>query len=340
MDSITQAALGAAVGEAILGKKIGYRAAAWGAVLGTVPDLDILINPFIDTVSELRFHRGLTHSITFCLLASPLFGWIINRIHKKVDVGWRGWTKLAFFVFLTHIIIDLTTTYGTQVLYPVTDTPYTTDSIFIIDPLYTLPLLVGLIVSLFLKRSSHARRIANGTGVIISSLYMIWGLGIKTHVHSVFDASFKNQYGVYEMIKTTPNGPTTFLWKGYIMQNDTIYQSVYSIFDESAGLEFRAIPRNTHLIEPYMEDRALDTLLWFSRGYYTVREENGERIFYDLRFGRSDLWLTEDETADYVWRNEIRFNEAGEAFTFELSTPSFDARSEVLAVFWNRIWGQ
>jgi inner membrane protein len=337
MDSITQATLGGAVGEAVLGKKAGYRAAAWGVVLGTVPDLDILLNPFIDSVTEIRIHRGFTHSITFCLLASPFFGWMIDRFHKSLEVGWFGWTKLAFSAFLTHILIDIPTTYGTQALYPFTNTPYTTDSIFIIDPLYTGPLLIGLIAALFFKRSARARRMINYTGFFVSTMYMIWGLGIKSHVHGVFESSFKNQYGHYEMIKTTPNGPGTFLWSGYIMKNDTIYQSLYSIFDESDDLEFREIPRNTHLIEPYREDRALQTLLWFSRGYYSAEEENRELVFYDLRFGRRDLWL-DDENTDFVWKNRIQFNDSGKACAFEILTPSFDTRSSVFSRFWKRIW--
>lgn len=340
MDSITQMALGAAVGEAVLGKKAGYKAAVWGAVLGTVPDLDILINPFVDAVLEIRLHRSFSHSVTFAVLASPLFGYLINRFHSTLNAGWFSWTKLAFLAFFTHIIIDIATTYGTQALFPFTSTPYTTDSIFIIDPLYTLPLLIGLFAALFLKQTSQARRIANYTGLAISSLYMMWGLGIKTHVHSVFDASFKNQYGAYEMIKTMPNGPTTFLWSGYVLKNDTLHHSVYSIFDESKDLQFRAVPRNTHLIEPYAEDRALDTLIWFSRGYYTAKLEGETLVFYDLRFGRSDLWLGEAEDVDYVWRNEIQFNDKGEAHTFELSTPSFDTRSDIFARFWQRIWGE
>ena len=338
MDSITQATLGAAVGEAVLGKKAGYKAAAWGVVLGTVPDLDILLNPFMDAVGEIRFHRSFTHSITFCVLASPIFGWLINKIHQKDGIGWLPWTKLAFLAFLTHAMIDIPTTYGTQFLYPFTNTPFTTDSIFIIDPLFTFPLLFGVITAQFLKRTSSTRRIFNYAGLLVGSLYMIWGLGIKSHVHSVFDASFQNQVGHYEMMKTTPNGPTTFLWNGYVMKNDTIYHSKYSIFDESTELEFSAIPRRSHLIEPHKNDRAFDTLLWFSRGYYTVTEENGTLYFYDLRFGRGDLWLTDE--AEFVWQNEVLFDDDGRAHSFEQSIPSFDARARVFSKFWDRIWGE
>ncbi len=337
MDSITQAALGAAVGEAVAGKKAGYKAALWGAALGTLPDLDILFNPFLDAVGELRVHRGFTHSILFCFAASPLFGWLINRIHRSLDLGWFTWTKVAFLTFLTHIMIDIATTYGTQALFPFSNTPLTTDSIFIIDPLYTLPLLLGVVTAQFFKRSSSYRRKLNFTGLILSSLYMIWGFGIKSHVHSVYQSSFENQHGYHNLIKTTPNGPTTFLWNGYVIKNDTLYHSVYSIFDESKELSFTAVPRNTELIVPHITDRAIDTLLWFSRGYYTAKRENDKLIFYDLRFGRSDLWLTEG--AEYVWRNEIVFDENGNAHTFELSTPTFDTRSALFSRFWERMWG-
>lgn len=338
MDSITQAALGAAVGEALLGKKIGYRAAAWGAVLGTFPDLDILINPFVDSVTELRSHRGFTHSITFVVLCSPLFGWLLNKVHEKFMLGWLPWTKLAFGVFLTHILIDLPTTYGTQIFFPFSNTPHALDSIFIIDPLYTLPLLTGLILSLILKRSSNIQALTNYAGLTISALYLVWGLGIKAHVSSVFSSSFEHHYGYYEELKTMPNGPTTFFWSGYAIKNDTVYVSVYSIFDHNKKLQFEPIPRNSHLIIDIKQDRATKALLWFSRGYYSVQNKNERLLFYDLRFGRDDFWIS--DSGELVWKNVILFDETGAAYTFDQLIPSFNTRTNNFSRYWNRIWGE
>lgn len=337
MDSITQIVLGSAVGEAVLGRKTGYRAAAWGAVLGTIPDLDILLNPFLDSVGELEMHRGLTHSVTFCILASPVFGWLIDRIHKKLEVGWKPWTKLVFLAFFTHILIDLPTTYGTQVLFPFSTVPFTTDSVFIIDPLFTLLLLAGLIPALLFRKSPAVRKTANRTGLFAAALYLLWGIGIKSHVHSVFESSFENRYGYYERIKTTPAGPTTFLWTAYIEKEDTVYSSVYSVFDDQLPRNFHSVPKNTHLIESHEQDRAVSALLWFSRGYYTVEEKNGDLMFYDLRFGRNDFWLAEQ--GDFIWANKLIFNEEGEAVAFERYLPDFDTRSADLSRFWRRIWG-
>lgn len=337
MDSITQAALGAAVGEALLGKKAGYRAAAWGAAVGTMPDLDIIINPFVDTVSELYFHRNITHSFFFAVAMSPLLGWIINRYHSGLEIGWKKWGNLSFWVIFTHILIDIPSTYGTQVLQPFSNYPVTTDSIFIIDPLFTVPLLTGLISALVLKRSVTGRRL-NYAGLMFAALYLFWGLSIKAHVHSVFHESFKSQHGYYEKIKTSPNGPTTFLWSGYIVKQDTIYQSVYSIFDQSANLEFREIPRNSHLIEPYEGDRAYEALMWFSRGYYTVEQTpDGGIVLYDLRFGRDDFWVTKE--GDYVWGNRFIFDDKDTAYSIDQTLPDFDLRARNLKLFWQRIWG-
>ena len=83
MDSLTQIVLGGAVGEAVLGKKIGNRAILWGAVAGTIPDLDILYNRFTDEITAVELHRGFSHSIIFCILLAPILGWLVQKIHKN-----------------------------------------------------------------------------------------------------------------------------------------------------------------------------------------------------------------------------------------------------------------
>src|SRR5690554_4135784 len=79
MDSLTQIVLGAAVGEAVLGKKVGNKAMLYGAIAGTIPDLDVYASHFTDTVSALAIHRGFTHSIVFSVLFAPIFGWLVSR---------------------------------------------------------------------------------------------------------------------------------------------------------------------------------------------------------------------------------------------------------------------
>ncbi len=82
MDSITQIALGAAVGEVVLGKKVGNRAMLWGAVAGTIPDLDILTEFFMSQINALIAHRHITHALVFPVIMSPIFGWFVFKFYK------------------------------------------------------------------------------------------------------------------------------------------------------------------------------------------------------------------------------------------------------------------
>ena len=106
MDLVTQMVLGASVGEATLGKKVGNKAIAWGAVAGIIPDLDVLAFFFTDPLTSIELHRGFTHSIFFSLLLAPLLGWLISKIHKNESATWRNWTLLMFLGLLTHALLD------------------------------------------------------------------------------------------------------------------------------------------------------------------------------------------------------------------------------------------
>ena len=80
MDSITQLALGAAVGEATAGRQAGRRALLWGAVCGTLPDLDVFI-PLGDAVRDFTYHRSASHSLFVLAALTPLMVWLILKLH-------------------------------------------------------------------------------------------------------------------------------------------------------------------------------------------------------------------------------------------------------------------
>ena len=189
MDSITQAALGAAVGEAVLGKKIGHGAAILGAIVGTIPDLDILLTPMFSSIERLSVHRGFSHSILFCLLGAFLLSYLMS---KWKPLG-KGIKKLAFrrlwiFNFLalfTHVLLDAFTTYGTLLFLPLSDKRVSFDSINIVDPVYTIPLILGLLLSMKREQSSEARSIPNWIGVGVSTLYLLFTLGHKSHMTKI-----------------------------------------------------------------------------------------------------------------------------------------------------------
>ena len=105
MDTVTQIALGAAVGESTLGRKVGGRASLWGGLCGLLPDLDVLW-PFADPVSAFTWHRGYSHSIAVLVLATPVIAWAAVRIHPGTRPFRRGWLLLAFLALLTHPLLE------------------------------------------------------------------------------------------------------------------------------------------------------------------------------------------------------------------------------------------
>ncbi|HLS30827.1 MAG TPA: metal-dependent hydrolase, partial [Flavobacteriaceae bacterium] len=116
MDSLTQIVLGAAVGEAVLGRKIGNKAIYLGALGGTIPDFDVAAGFFTDTVSALEFHRGITHSLVFAVGAGLLFAWLCEVWDKRATV--KQWWWFWFLCFFTHPLLDAHTTWGTQLFWP------------------------------------------------------------------------------------------------------------------------------------------------------------------------------------------------------------------------------
>lgn len=173
MDSLTQVVLGSAVAYSILGSKLGRKSLLVGAAFGTLPDLDVLIN-FGGNVENFVQHRSFSHSILVQLLISPLFAWLLLKMNWAKGVSLTRWCIAIFLILSTHALLDSFTVYGTQLLWPLSTYPFGISSIFIIDPAYTLPLIVSCIGLCFVRTKNQAQRI-NTCALIVSSLYLTWG---------------------------------------------------------------------------------------------------------------------------------------------------------------------
>lgn len=186
MDSISQAALGAAIGEAVLGKKTGNKGAVLGAIIATIPDLDVAFYLFFNKFEMLSIHRGFSHSILFSLPGAFLIAYILQRIKwtKKVSY-FRRWI-FSWLALFTHILLDTFTAYGTQLFLPFSNKRVGFDSINVVDPVYTVPLLIGLICSLFIFKNKPFRAVYNHIGIAVSTLYLLGTLGVKNHVEEHF----------------------------------------------------------------------------------------------------------------------------------------------------------
>ena len=296
MDTVTQIALGSAIGELVLGKKVGRKAPLWGAAAGTLPDLDVFAAAFLSESAQLGVHRGLSHSLLFAVVGGIGFGYALAKLHR--DGSWREWGLLCFLGILTHALLDCFTMYGTQLFSPFSDYPVALGSIFIIDPLYTLPLGLGLIAGLC-QRRLHWRRRLNGLGLCLSTAYLLWTASSYMHARSVFTNALAAQNIHHERLFATPTPFNTVLWAGLALEGDHLWAGLYSLLDDEPTIRFRRIERNSHFIADKLDEPPIEKLLWFSRGYYQVQDRDGALYFNDLRFGRSDSYL--DSTGSYIF---------------------------------------
>lgn len=276
MDSLTQLALGAAIGTAVLGRRAGPRAALWGAFCGTLPDLDVLI-PYGDPIRNFTYHRGVSHSLFWLTVAAPLVAWLIDRCQRSFGrdrgVRYQDWLLLAWLALVTHPLLDAFTVYGTQLLLPFSDYPVGLGSIFIIDPLYTVPLLVGVIAACRLHRRAQPRAARwNGAGLVASTAYLAWSLAAQWHVGNVVarTAAATNLDGGRTLVTPTPFN--TLVWRVVVMDDDAYYEGFRSLLDDGATVTLQRHAHDPALLARVRDDWHVRRLEWFSKGFYAVRE--------------------------------------------------------------------
>ena len=306
MDSITQAALGGVVGELVLGKKIGWKGMAWGLLFGTIPDLDVLCSPWLSATESLRWHRGVSHSILMMVVASLVLAKPLAHLHREKGVTAQraGW--FVFWAWSTHVLIDVFTSYGTQIFEPFSDMRVSTSNLFIIDLFFTLPLLgclfyrlgVGLVSSgrclAWMRRNEgemepfewpvFSRRPAV-ISISLSSLYVLFSFMMKFWAVDQMKAQMVKAIPGARLVSVAPTPFNTILWRGLIESEEGYHVTYWSPFDDGAA-SYDLLKKRRELASIFEGQEDFETLKWFSRGDWVARPgPDGKVVFIDLRFG-------------------------------------------------------
>ncbi len=291
MDSLSQIALGAAVGVAVMGRRTAlWKAAVWGAVAGTLPDLDVLIdhgNP----VHNMVLHRAETHAPFWLTLFSLPFAAAIARLHGEW-AQWQRWWAAMWLALVTHPLLDAMTVYGTQLLLPFSDYPVGVDSVFIIDGLYTLPLLVGTGVAL-----ARQRLRPNAIGLGLSSAYLVWGVGVQMHVEDIARDSLAARGVQAEHLLVTPTPFNSVAWRVVAMQREHYLEGFYSLFDDKPTITFERFDRGAALEAEVGPLDAVHRVAAFSGGFYALRQDGPRVLLADLRMGQEPVYIFTFEIA-------------------------------------------
>ncbi|CAM4103038.1 metal-dependent hydrolase [Flavobacterium antarcticum] len=331
MDSFTQVLLGIATVEVIAGRQLKNKTFIYGAILGTLPDLDVIVGLFMDPVSGVAIHRGISHSIFLFLLVSPIFGWAIAKIERgKINI--QRATLVAFFGLFTHVLLDSFTSWGTQILWPLSHR-YALKTIFVVDLFYTIPLLISLIY-VYRSKTQILRSTFMWRGIIISSAYLIISCSIKLFALHKFENALQNQNISYREIIVKPTAFNTILWNANIATAEGYLLGDYSLFD-TKPISFK-LYKGDKLMEQKISN-ALDfkKLTTISEGWYIVNKQNDRILFNDLRFG---LLNDNPDNPQFAFSYEFKPNTDGSFTVVEVPKAKRDGKL-LLQKLWKRLQG-
>lgn len=274
-----------------MGRKVGRRAMLWGAACGTLPDLDVFL-PFGDPVKDFTYHRSFSHSMFVLSLLTPLIVWLILKLHPKLARYKKSWTALVWLSFMTHILLDCLTVYGTQIFWPLSDYPVGWSSIFIIDPLYTIPLLSGVIAALVMSRSNDLGYRINRATLTLTTCYLVWSLAAQAYVTTAVEASLARQAVNYDQLLVTAGPMNTLLWRIVAQQPDgNYYEGYYSLLDGHDEVTLQRYESRPELLADLENHWPVERLRWFTKGFYKVWQADDSVVISDLRMGAEPRYV-------------------------------------------------
>jgi inner membrane protein len=273
---------------------------------------------------------------------APVLGWLIHRLYGGKWGSRKGWSWLSFWGIFTHILLDCFTTWGTQVFYPFSEYRVAFNSIFVIDPLYTLPFLLFVLVVLFLRRENRLRRVINGVGLFLSTFYLVLTVINKQVVDAVFANELHRQGKSVSAFSTYPTPFNNLLWYVVAKEPSGYDFGYYSLLGRQRPLNFRFIPHQHHLITPYRESYVVERLRWFSKDQFAITGRPDSLVWNDLRFGLANGWDGDSVAPAYVFSFELLADSTGEQLTGIHQLP-FDAgrfNEESVAKLWKKMWAK
>ena len=332
MDSLTQIVLGGAVAAAIAPR--GHRRAALlaGAGLGTLPDLDALWLGLraADPVALMTEHRSFSHSLLVLPWVAAAIWWLFKRFgHGRVAQAPQRWFWAIQLALVTHPLLDAMTVYGTQLWWPLQPPPTMGSNIFIIDPLYTVWLLLGCVLAWFGRSRPWAGK-ALAVALVASSGYLGWSLLAKAQVDRAAQQGLAAM-GLGDAPRfSVPMPFTTLLWRVVAMTPSGYVVADRSLVADTGPMRFEGFASNVQAMREAGDIPAVQRLQWFNRGFMRARVVDGRLVLEpDYTFS-----FVVAEQHDGHWRGIVP-----EQLRSDYSSPA--ARADVgrrLGLMWDRIW--
>ena len=230
MDSLTHALTGAVIGKAIEDEKIKPWGTIAGIATGLFPDSDFVLG-LINRQFYLQYHRDFTHSLILIPFYAFFFSWLFVKVSKRPHF-WIFF-KTSLLVLVSHVLLDLFTSYGTMIFSPVSEHRYVLDLTFIVDLIFSGILLLPWVLSFFWRK--RATWFCRGSLVALT-LYVLL-CGVEHHraisVTKQFAASLHEEV---IQVASLPQPLSPFRWANYVETKDLVYQGFVDLLARGSPL--------------------------------------------------------------------------------------------------------
>ena len=283
MDPVTQGTIGAVLPQTLGKKNLGI-VALLGFLSGMAPDLDILIRSNTDPLLSLEYHRQFTHSLIFIPFGGLICALFLFVVFKKISpFNFKKTWLYCTLGYGSHGLIDACTSYGTLLFWPFSDIRIAWNNISIIDPLFTLPLILLIVIATIKKKNIYSK---------IALAWAVTYLTLGVYLHNVainVGKEIAEQRGhIVTRIKAKPSFGNLILWK-------TIYETDGKFYVDATNLFFSNIISGESIKKlnlkkdfPWLEKESqqykdVDRFKWFSNDFLAVNPNNKNQIV-DIRY--------------------------------------------------------
>ena len=298
MDPLSQAVLGSAAAQS-LSKKHIVTAGILGCLGGMAPDLDVLIRSSTDPLLFLQYHRHFTHSLLFIPIGGLICALILHQlIGKRRDLSFKQSYLYCTIGYSTHAVLDACTTYGTMLFWPFSDIRIAWNTVSVIDPLFTIPILL-LVVVAAIKKNPWLARIA----LIWAMTYPILGLLQHQRAITVGHEIAKERGHNPTRLEAKPSFANILVWKTVYEHDNHFYVDAVRVgTDVKIFTGSKAAKLNTNKDFPWLDKSSqqakdIERFRWFSIDYLAIDPDNKYRVI-DVRYSMvpnqiSPLWSIE-----------------------------------------------
>ncbi|MBE9559341.1 MAG: metal-dependent hydrolase [Proteobacteria bacterium] len=294
MDPLSQASLGASLSQSFaIDKSKQVSALVIGMLAGMAPDLDVVIRSTENPILFLEFHRQFTHSLIFipfgALVCALVFYSVMrsNWFHKKWPSAKLSFSQVYLFSFLayaTHGLLDACTSYGTQLFWPFSTQRFAWNTVSIIDPLFTVPVLILVLLAAYRKNARYAQ-FAFGYAVIFLSLGVIQNQRAEDAVYQLAEQRGHQ----VERVQVKPSFANRHLWKVIYEYDGRYYVDAVKLlwdveFIAGTSIQKLDVKRDfPWLPADSQQAKDVERFRWFSDGYLAVSRRNPNLIM-DVRY--------------------------------------------------------